>query len=354
MKNFDFELSAFFDMTPDLVWIADKDGYLKKVNSAVIKKLGYSEVELYSNPVLSFIHPDDREKTKLSRMRLINGEVLHNFLNRYITKKGEILWLEWTSIYFTDREFVFAIAKDVTTRKQIEKTVEEEYNKFKSLTTHFKSSMEKDRKSFAYELHEELAQLISVVNMDVGWIANNIQGMPEKFKNRIDHASEVSKLLIKTIQRLSFSISPQMLDDFGLNATLEWLCKEFSILNGISCEFEHAYDEACLTHEMQIDFFRICQESLTNVLDISLADKIKISIENSDGWIQLCITDTGKGFSAEQEYQAEGIINIRERAASIDGRISLRNNPEASTGICVTVKEFFPLTRNIKKQTTQQ
>ena len=223
MKNFDFELSAFFDMTPDLVWIADKDGYLKKVNSAVIKKLGYSEVELYSNPVLSFIHPDDREKTKLSRMRLINGEVLHNFLNRYITKKGEILWLEWTSIYFTDREFVFAIAKDVTTRKQIEKTVEEEYNKFKSLTTHFKSSMEKDRKSFAYELHEELAQLISVVNMDVGWIANNIQGMPEKFKNRIDHASEVSKLLIKTIQRLSFSISPQMLDDFGLNATLEWL-----------------------------------------------------------------------------------------------------------------------------------
>jgi PAS domain S-box-containing protein len=337
MKNFDFDLSAFFEITPDLVWIASKDGYLKKVNTAVIQKLGYTETELYKNPISSFIHPDDRENTRLNRAKLINGEVLHNFLNRYITKQGEIIWLEWTSIYFADKELVFAIAKDVTVRKQIEKDVADEYNKFKSLASHFKSSIEKDRKHFAYELHEELAQLVSVINMDVRWIAGRIDDMPGNLKDKIDHASEVSKLMIKTIQRLSFALSPQMLDDFGLNATLEWLCKEFSILNGISCVFESAYDEADLTHEMKIDFFRICQESLTHVLDFSLASKVKISIEDAGDRIRLCIRDNGKGFAAEKERQAAGFINIRERAVSINAQINLVSNIDETTCICLTV-----------------
>jgi PAS domain S-box-containing protein len=344
MNNFDFNLSDFFEITPDLVWIAGKDGYLKKVNTAVIEKLGYTEAELYANPISSFIHPWDREKTRLNRVNLINGEVLHNFLNRYVKKDGEIVWLEWTSIYFSDKEVVFAIAKDVTVRKQIEKDVADEYNKFKSLTTHFKSSIEKDRKHFAYELHEELAQLVSVINMDMGWININIRDMPEKLKERINHASEVSRLLIKTIQRLSFSISPQMLDDLGLNTTLEWLCKEFSVLHGISCEFEPAYDETSLTHEMKIDFFRICQESLTNVLDHSLAGKIKISIEDTGSRIQLCILDNGKGFDAREELLTAGLINIRERAASINALINLQANPDGKSCICLTVeKQLSPV-----------
>jgi len=162
--------------------------------------------------------------------------------------------------------------------------------------------------------------------------------MPGKLKNRIGHVSEVSKLLIKTIQRLSFSISPQMLDDFGLNATLEWLCKEFSILNGISCEFESAYDESSLTQEMKIDFFRICQEALTNVLDLAIPSKIKIRIEDIDGSIQLCIMDNGNGFGAESEVNSAALINIRERAASINAHFGMQHIPGGKSALCVTVK----------------
>jgi signal transduction histidine kinase len=266
--------------------------------------------------------------------------VLHNFLNRFITKDGEIVWLEWTSIYFSDKEVVFAIAKDVTGRKQKEKEAADEYNKFKSLATHFKKSIENDRKHFAYELHEELAQLVSAVNMDLGWINKNFHDMPGNLKTRIDHASEVSGLLIKTIQRLSFSISPIMLDDFGLNATLEWLCKEFSLMHGISCEFEPAYDETSLTHEMKIDFFRICQESLTSVLDHSLASNIKIRIKDTGTRIQLCILDNGKGFDTSRvELLTTEFINIRERAASINAQVNLQSFPDGETCVCLTVEK---------------
>ncbi len=333
MQNFDFEVSDFFELTPDLVWIAGKDGFLKKINPAVKLKLGYTEAELYASPISVFIHPEDREITLTNRIKLFNGEVLHNFCNRYVTKAGEIIWLEWTSVYIAEKEIVFAIAKDITQRKLIEAEVEENYIKFKSLTSHFKNNIEQDRKYFAYELHEELAQLVAVVNMDLGWMANNTPDMPGKFKEKIDHASAVSKLLIRTIQRLSFAISPQMLDNLGLDATLDWLCKEFTVLYGINCSYHAAYDESNLPEEMKIDFFRICQDSLIAVLNHEQASNIKIKIEEQNNVITLSITDTGNGFVTDKEFQKEGISKISQRAASINAVLQLKTESIDENGI---------------------
>ena len=114
------DVSPFFEMTPDLVCIASKEGYFKKVNRAVIDTLGYEPEELFARPISSFIYPEDQELTHRERMRLIKGAPLLDFQNRYVTKSGAIIWLHWTSIYLPDKEFVFAIAKDVTERKKAE------------------------------------------------------------------------------------------------------------------------------------------------------------------------------------------------------------------------------------------
>jgi len=340
----DFGLSDFFELTPDLVWIAGKDGFLKKINPAVVKKLGYTVEEMLSKPITAFIHPADVEITMLNRFKLFKGEVLHNFCNRYISKSGEVIWLEWTSVYIDNKEIVLAIAKDITARKKIEKEVEEQYTKFKGLTSHFKNRMENDRKYFAYELHEELAQLLAVVNMDMGWLSLQGADLPEKARERIEHASAVCKLLINTIQRLAFSISPQMLEELGLYATMEWLCHEFSILYGISCIFFGDYDEDSISYEMKIDLFRICQEALANILDHTQAGEIKISICETGDHIELLIRDAGNGFSSNLEKQTAGLISIQERVKSINGKVTVQNNFGAGTDILVVVaKQYNPV-----------
>ncbi|SRR5260221_2755285 len=332
-----FKVFAFFEMTPDLVCVAGKDGFFRKVNPAVIAKFGYTEEELMASPIDSFVYHEDKELTRSEREQLLSSKVLVNFQNRYVAKDGRIIWLEWTSIYFSDDEVVLAIAKDISAKKQIEKEVEEKYTKFKSLATHFKSSIESDRKYLANELHEELAQLVSVLRLDVDWISENVPGMDTLLKNRVEHALVISDLLVKTIRRISFSISPGMLEDIGLNATLKWHCREFSILNGISCHFESAYDEAALTNEIQTDFFRICQESLRNVMYHAVAGSVRISIEDAADKIILTITDDGKGFDVNQQQETPGLTRMRERAASINGQLTIQSGPGAGTKICVAV-----------------
>lgn len=337
LKDSGLDLFIFFEATPDLVCIAGRDGFFKKINPAVIDKLEYTAKELYESPIASFIHPDDKAYTSSKREELLSGKPLVNFVNRYISKSGKIVWLEWSSIYFDAKEVVFAIAKDVTERKKIEKEVEEEYIKIKNVANHFKSSIEKERKYLAFELQEEMAQLVSTVKLDIDWIAHNVPYLPDATKGRIEHALAVSGLLIKSIQRLSFSMSPKMLDDFGLTETLDWLCKEFMILNNIPCVFESEYDEQSLTHETQLDFFRICQEALTNIIDHANARKVNVSIKDTVNSIELTVTDDGKGFDIHHEKQQVGLIIMKERAASINGRFEVHSELGKGTNISVVI-----------------
>ena len=337
VRDKELDMFTFFEQTPDLVCIAGKDGFFRNVNLAVIDKLGYSREELMASPITTFMYPEDRDITKQEREKLLRGEALVNFQNRYVAKNGSIIWLDWTSIYFPDKEIVFAIAKDITVRKQLEKDIEEKYRKFKSLARHFKSSLEEDRKYLAIELHEELAQLASVVKMEVDWISSNASELSPGSKSRMEHASVVADLLINTIRRISFSISPHMLDDLGLNETLKWHCKEFSILNGIPCEFESAYNDNDLSYEMKLDFFRVCQESLSNIMYHAQAKNVKISIVDTGDKIELSIVDDGQGFDVDQQKNTSGITRMRERIASINGKLSIQSEIGKGTRVSATV-----------------
>jgi PAS domain S-box-containing protein len=336
-RDSEIHLSSFIEMTPDLVCIAGRDGFFKKVNRAVIEKFGYTEEELMSRPIASLMHPEDRQLTLHKRAELFEGKHLVNFRNRYITKTGGIVWLEWTSLYFPDEEVVFAIAKDITRRKQVEQEIEDDYRKFKGLASHFKNSMEEDRKFLARELHEELAQLASILKMDIEGIKNHISDLPPAVRGRIADASVVAQQLIMTIRRLSFSISPNMLEHLGLNATLEWHCKEFSILSGIPCSFHSTFDDSRLTDEVRIDLFRICQESLQNILKHAEAGQVKVSVEETSDHIRLTMLDDGKGFDQRQQKRQPGLIRMRERAVSINAQLAIDTAPGKGTAVTVNI-----------------
>ena len=110
LTNFEFYVKESID----LLCISGIDGYFKEINPAFIKKLGYSEKELLSKPLVSFIHPDDVDRTKLEIERLSKGNSSINFENRYFKKNGEITIIQWTSGIDSSGEFNYSIGRDIT------------------------------------------------------------------------------------------------------------------------------------------------------------------------------------------------------------------------------------------------
>lgn len=328
--NPEAEMFQYFERTPDLVCIANKEGYFKNINQSVVEKLGYSKDELLEKPISELIHPEDKEITALTRKEMLEGKALTNFFNRYITKNGTIVWLHWTSIYLPEKQIVFAIAKDVTKRKEAEKEIENKYKQFRNLATHFKASLEKDKKNLAAELHEQLAQLAWVVKTDLNWIDENTVGKTDALSKRLEHALSVTEMLINSIRNMSYAIGPGILDDMGMNEAVRWLCNEFSKENNIPCTFDCRYDDKQLSREIQLDIYRICQESLKNVAEHADANSVKIVLEQERDNISFSISDDGKGFDTEMLTYSPGLISMRERAASINGNIHIESSSKGT------------------------
>ena len=335
------EMFSFFQLTPDLVCIAGKDGYFKSINNAVVETLGYSREELFARPIASFIHPDDSDVTGSRRKELLTGKTLMDFENRYIKKNGDIVWLHWTSIYSAEKEIVFAIAKDVTERKLKEKQIEEQYLRAETIARHFKTSLEKEKRSLATELHEELAQLASVAKMDIDTVRSNLPGVEKNTLDKIDHALVMLDLLISSIRKLSYSISPNMLHDLGLNETLQTLAEDFTAINGIPCFFESEINDKILTEEISIDLFRICQESLKNVALHSHANSVHVKLETNGQNLCLSIIDDGKGFEQEELDKSFGLASMRQRAASVNGELTIKSEMGKGTSVQVCIAISF-------------
>lgn len=322
-----------FEKTPDLVCIAGREGYFKKVNPAVYEKLGYSKEELFSSPIASFIHPDDREHTGRERSELLKGKTLVNFQNRYITKSGDAIWLQWTSIYLPEKELVFAIAKDITDNKRREQEIEKRYHTFKNLATHFKTRAEEDRKYMAEELHEQVAQLAAVQKLNIQWLSDKLGELPEAFHERMEETALLCELMIQKIRQLSFSVSPNMIDDLGLEAAFQWKCSEFTRLTGIPCHLQFGCDESRMSRELKIDFFRVCGEALENVAAHAAAQQVWVTVEQRDSQTTIIIADNGKGFDAAQVLPAAGLQNLQQLAVSINGALLVESTPGEGTRV---------------------
>ncbi|WP_149274873.1 sensor histidine kinase [Pareuzebyella sediminis] len=155
------QLEPFFDLSMDCLCIANYEGYFQKVNPAFRQLLGYSEEELLSTLIADFIYEDDKERTAVIRQGLKNNRPLVNFENRYISKSGEKVWLQWTSIPLQNEQLIYAIAKDVTFKKELD-------NERNSQLSHL-SKVNNELKQLSYttshDLRSPVNNLLSMVDL---------------------------------------------------------------------------------------------------------------------------------------------------------------------------------------------
>lgn len=113
----------FFNLSTDIMVIADPNGAFKKVNQTCINELGYSEGELISKPFIDFVHPDDKQTTLDEMQKQIASGSSLDFENRYMCKDGRVLWLSWRANFNKEEGITYATARDITERKKAEEVI---------------------------------------------------------------------------------------------------------------------------------------------------------------------------------------------------------------------------------------
>ncbi len=110
--------NRFIDLSLDMFCVAGFDGHFKRLNPSWQKTLGFTVRELTSRPYLDLVHPDDRESTAATGEPLQKGEDVVAFENRYLCKDGSYRWFSWNAVSAPEQGIIYAVARDVTERKQ--------------------------------------------------------------------------------------------------------------------------------------------------------------------------------------------------------------------------------------------
>ena len=288
-------------------------------------------------------HQEDWERVTKQRNTIFENpsESYWEAEYRFLRTNGEYAYVYDRGYIMRNKEGkpirMIGASQDISELKKSEKGLIEKNHELKQLSAYLQNVREEERKHIAREVHDQLGQLATALKIDIDWLSIKIVTLEEAAKNRIAHANKTIEVLISSVRKLASSLRPSILDDFGLNAALQWQCDEFQNVNGIQCIFESGFDDKDLTINMKTELFRIAQESLTNILRHSKADSVTVSIKEDIEKIYLYIIDNGQGFNVNEHKNTLGLIGLRERALSLDGELLIESQIGKGTTICSVI-----------------
>ncbi len=227
---------------------------------------------------------------------------------------------------------------DITQRKETEGELQKSLEQLHQLSKHIEQARENERLNIARELHDDLGQALTAVKIDLEIIKQNTADVI--VKNKLEDAKTLVGSTIRTVQRITSQLRPEIIDDLGLEAAIDWYTREFSKRYGIKV-FLDIENEILISNDEALPLFRIMQESLTNIARHSGATHIEITLNQQDDLIRFVVSDNGTGISNDQINAKDsfGIMSMKERAASLGGTFEIRNGKNYGCEIMI----IFPV-----------
>ena len=214
----------------------------------------------------------------------------------------------------------------------------------RSLSRQLIQAQENERKRIGLELHDGIAQTIGVVKYRIeDCVASLARRYPDIDLSNFDGVVDEIKNLVEEVRRISSNLSPSMLEDFGIQVALQWLCEEFKNQNpGLEVSCSMRIGEGDTPELVKVAIYRVVQEAFNNISKHSSATNVEASLEHSNNALELIISDNGCGFEpkeAQCDYDGTsglGLRNMRERVEATGGTFDLVSTP--GNGVAVRAK----------------
>ena len=338
LKKSEEKYRSYIDHAPDGVFVTDEYGKFIEVNTAACDITGYTKEELLKMTISEFLpelkfnsYPDNFRNS--AELQTYKADV------SYIHRDGSDGWLALETVRLDETHFLW-FAKDITNRKKAEDDLKSSLEQLHQLTRYIEKVRESERVAIARDLHDDLGQALTAVIIDLGIIKKSISE-PDLI-SKLEKVASLVKDTILTVQRLTSQLRPQIIDDIGLGAALEWYTRDFAIRNKLEV-FLDIDSDLSISSEESLVIFRIMQESLTNISRHSKANRVDIGLLKTGEAICFTIADNGTGITVEEisSKKSFGIIGMKERAAALDGTFEIGRGKINGTRIQIV----FPINK---------
>lgn len=199
------------------------------------------------------------------------------------------------------------------------------------------------RRKLSRELHDMVGQNLTALNINLYALGNKLPAdTPETVRTRLSDSSHLVEEIVERIRNLMAELRPSILDDLGLTSALRWYAGEFSKRTELPMRVTVQELAPRLPQGAETALFRIAQEALTNVAKHAHAQTVGVELQRQGRVVQLTVADDGDGFDfvamrRDPSKHGVGIVDMRERAEAIGGRMWVECTPGVGTKVQVQV-----------------
>jgi signal transduction histidine kinase len=255
-----------------------------------------------------------------------------------VRSDGTKLWLTSRGEAVVDASghpiYLRGTTQDITQRKLSEEAL-------MAMSGRLITAQEEERTRIARELHDDLSQRMAVLQIGLEQFKQGMPDISSKAKQQLHTIAETAREVSSDIHSLSYQLHPARLELLGLVASLKGFCGEFSAQHKIDIQFLHSNIPGQIPKDVSLCLYRIAQEALQNVVKHSEAAEAEVELSGQSEEIELCISDSGRGFDVESAKRVAGlgIVSMRERLRLVGGRLSIESEPSRGTRICVRIPQ---------------
>ena len=186
-------------------------------------------------------------------------------------------------------------------------------------------------KNIAWELHDNVGQLLSLARLEL-----NI--LQPKSVNNADKIQEISTIIgdsLQEIRAISKTLNAEVINSLGIVESIQIEIDRFNRLKFIQTKFEIQGEEYELPQKDEIILFRMIQEFFSNTIKHSQATRLEVTLDYLPNTLEICVNDNGQGFDITRAKKGSGLINIKSRAALINTKLDY-NSSEKGTQMKLT------------------
>jgi len=198
------------------------------------------------------------------------------------------------------------------------------------------SSQESTLRSISRELHDEFGQILTAIGSLLTRSANHLpEGSP--LRADLGEVRDIAQTTLDKVRSLSQALHPVMLDETGLESTLDWYIPTVEKQTGIDISYLKSGAPFAVHGNSAVHIYRVLQEALNNVARHSGARQAQVRLNFLPESLELEVEDHGKGSDGATGRNGIGLVGMRERAELLKGTIEFKRPPQGGTRVTLKV-----------------